>query len=127
MQKLFNGHSSINVDDKTDFIVLDIHSLVDSDDTILKTQFFNILSWCWNEISRNRNERIILVCDEAHLLIDPNNKDGIEFLKRTSKRIRKYNGSLWIVSQNLIDFTSQDIERQGQVIIDNSAYTLVMA
>lgn len=125
--KLFNGHSSINVDDKTDFIVLDIHSLVDSDDTILKTQFFNILSWCWNEISRNRNERIILVCDEAHLLIDPNNKDGIEFLKRTSKRIRKYNGSLWIVSQNLIDFTSQDIERQGQVIIDNSAYTLVMA
>ena len=125
--RLFNGHSSIKVDDNNDFIVLDIHSLVDSDETILRTQFFNILSWCWNEISKNRDEQIILVCDEAHLLIDPNNHDGIEFLKRTSKRIRKYNGSLWIISQNLIDFTAKDIERQGQVIIDNSAYILVMA
>lgn len=125
--KLFNGYSSINVDSDTDFIVLDIHNLVDSDDTILKTQFFNILSWCWNEISRNRDEQVILVCDEAHLLIDPNNKDGIDFLKRTAKRIRKYNGSLWIISQNLIDFCSKEIERFGQVIIDNSSYTIVMA
>ncbi len=125
--RIFNGHSSINVNNKSDFIVLDINSLVDSDETILKTQFFNILSWCWNEVSKDRNERVILVCDEAHLLIDPNNKDGIEFLKRTSKRIRKYNGSLWIISQNLIDFTSKEIERQGQVIIDNSSYLLIMA
>ena len=125
--RIFNGHSSINVDKDSDFIVLDIHSLVDSDEGILKTQFFNILSWCWNEISRDRNEQVILVCDEAHLLIDPNNKDGIDFLKRTAKRIRKYNGSLWIISQNLIDFCSQGIERFGQVIIDNSAYILVMA
>ena len=125
--KLFNGHSSIKVDKDTDFIVLDIHSLVDSDECILRTQFFNILSWCWNEISKDRNEQVILVCDEAHLLIDPNNKDGIDFLKRTSKRIRKYNGSLWIISQNLIDFCSKGIERFGQVIIDNSAYILVMA
>lgn len=125
--RIFNGHSSINVNNKSDFIVLDINSLVDSDETILKTQFFNILSWCWNEVSKDRNEKVILVCDEAHLLIDPNNKDGIEFLKRTSKRIRKYNGSLWIISQNLIDFTSKEIERQGQVIIDNSSYLLIMA
>ena len=124
--KLFNGHSSINVSKDTDFVVLDIHSLVDSDDGILKTQFFNILSWCWNEISRDRKEQVILVVDEAHLLIDPNNKDGIDFLKRASKRIRKYNGSLWVGSQNLIDFCAEGIERYGQVIIDNSAYLLVL-
>ncbi len=125
--RLFNGHSSINVDENSDFIVLDIHNLVDSDECILRTQFFNILSWCWNEISKNRDEQVILVCDEAHLIIDPNNKDGIDFLKRASKRIRKYNGSLWIVSQNLIDFCASGIERFGQVIIDNSAYILAMA
>ncbi len=124
--KLFNGHSSINVSKDTDFVVLDIHSLVDSDDGILKTQFFNILSWCWNEISRDRKEQVILVVDEAHLLIDLNNKDGIDFLKRASKRIRKYNGSLWVGSQNLIDFCAEGIERYGQVIIDNSAYLLVL-
>lgn len=125
--RIFNGTSSINVDKDNDFIVLDIHSLVDSDDGILKTQFFNILSWCWNEISKNRDEQVILVCDESHLLIDPNNKDGIDFLKRTSKRIRKYNGSLWTISQNLADYCSAGLERYGQVIIDNSAYIMVMA
>ena len=46
--RIFNGTSSIHVDEDTDFIVLDIHSLVDSDDVILKSQFFNILSWCWS-------------------------------------------------------------------------------
>lgn len=125
--KIFNGISSINVDKDADFIVLDIHSLIDSDDTILKTQFFNILSWCWYEISKNRNERVILICDEAHLIIDPKNPDGMDFLKRTVKRIRKYNGSFITISQNFIDFTAEGLERFGQVIIDNSAYIIVMA
>jgi energy-coupling factor transporter ATP-binding protein EcfA2 len=122
---LWNGYSSIHID--SDFIVLDIHTLVDSDDTLLKTQFFNMLSWAWNEVSKNRNEQVLLVVDEAHLLIDPNNKDGIDFLKRTSKRIRKYNGSLIVSTQNMIDFTADEIKRYGQVIVDNSAYICLMA
>lgn len=125
--KIFNGHSSIKVNNNSDFIVLDINSLVDSDDSILKSQFFNILTWCWNEICKNKDEQVILVCDEAHLIIDPNNRDGIDFLKKASKRIRKQNGSLILISQNLIDFCSPKIERYGQVIIDNSSYLFVMS
>lgn len=125
--RIFNGISSIHVNKDTDFIVLDIHSLVDSDDIILKTQFFNILSWCWNEISRNRDEQVILVCDESHLLIDPSNPDGADFLKRCTKRARKYNCGVWTISQNFIDYTADGLERYGQVIIDNSAYLLIMA
>ncbi len=125
--KIFNGKSSIEVDEDSDFIVLDIHSLIDSDETILRTQFFNILSWCWHEISKNRDERVILICDEAHLIIDPKNPDGMDFIKRTVKRIRKYNGSFITISQNFIDFTADGLERFGQVIIDNSAYIVVMA
>ena len=125
--KLFNGTSTINVDKNTDFIVLDIHSLVDSDNTILRTQFFNILSWCWNEISRNRDEQVILVCDESHLLIDPSNPDGADFLKRCTKRCRKYNSAVWTISQNFIDYTADGLERYGQVIIDNSTYLIIMA
>ena len=55
------------------------------------------------------------------------NKDGIDFLKRTSKRIRKYNGSLIVSTQNMIDFTADEIKRYGQVIVDNSAYICLMA
>lgn len=125
--KIFNGKSTIKIDENTDFIVLDIHSLIDSDDTILKTQFFNVLSWCWYEISKNREEKVMLICDEAHLIIDPKNPDGMDFIKRTVKRIRKYNGSFITISQNFIDFTAEGLERFGQVIIDNSAYIVVMA
>lgn len=123
--KLWNATS--NVDLSSDFIVFDIHSLLESDDTILRTQFFNILSLCWHIISQNRDEQVILVIDEAHLLIDPNNKDGLEFLKRTSKRIRKYSGSLIVCTQNMIDFTSPEVVRYGQVIVDNSDYQFVLA
>ena len=125
--RIFNGTSSIHVNEDTDFIVLDIHSLVDSDDVILKSQFFNILSWCWNEISKNRDEQVILVCDEEHLLIDPNNPDGADFLKKCNKRARKYNCGVWNISQNFIDFSAVGLERYGHVIIDNSAYLLIMA
>lgn len=125
--RIFNGTSSIHVNEDTDFIVLDIHSLVDSDDVILKSQFFNILSWCWNEISKNRDEQVILVCDEEHLLIDPNNPDGADFLKKCNKRARKYNCGVWNISQNFIDYSADGLERYGQVIIDNSAYLLIMA
>lgn len=124
--KIFNGTSTINVDKDTDFIVLDIHSLVDSDTTILRTQFFNILSWCWNEISRDRNEQVLLICDESHLLIDPNNVDGADFLKRCTKRSRKYNSAVWTISQNFIDYTADGLERYGQVIVDNSTYLIIM-
>lgn len=125
--RIFNGTSTIKVDKDCDFIVLDIHSLVDSDDTILKTQFFNILSWCWNEISKNREEQVILVCDESHLLIDPSNPNGADFLKRCTKRCRKYNSAVWTISQNFLDYTADGLERYGQVIIDNSAYLFIMA
>ncbi len=121
---LWNGISTI--DAKSDFVVLDIHTLVDSDETVLRTQFFNILSWAWNLVSKSK-QPIILVVDEAHLLIDPSNKDSIDFLKRTSKRIRKYNGSLIVSTQNMIDFTADEIKRFGQVIVDNSAYIGIMA
>ena len=123
--KLWNATS--NIDLSSDFIVFDIHSLLESDETILRTQFFNILSLCWHIISENRDEQVILIIDEAHLLIDPNNKDGLEFLKRTSKRIRKYSGSMIVCTQNMIDFTSPEVVRYGQVIVDNSDYQFVLA
>ena len=123
--KLWNNYS--NIDLNSDFIVFDIHSLLESDETILRTQFFNTFSLAWHIVSQNRDEKKILICDEAHLLIDPENKDGLEFLKRATKRNRKYNGSLIMCSQNMIDFTSPEVMRYGQVIVDNSDYQVILA
>lgn len=43
------------------------------------------------------------------------------------KRIRKYMGSLVVISQNVIDFLAPDVQRHGQAILDNPTYKLLLA
>ena len=57
---------------------------------VKKAQYFNVLSWCWEQISRNRQEKTMLIADEAYLLIDKNCLQSIAFLRNVAKRCRKY-------------------------------------
>ncbi|MGB9841018.1 MAG: conjugal transfer protein TraC, partial [Thermovenabulum sp.] len=45
----------------------------------------------------------------------------------TSKRIRKYMGSLVVISQNVIDFLAPEVQRYGQALLDNPTYKLLLA
>lgn len=121
---LWAGASSINAD--KDFIVLDIHQLLESNEEIRRAQFFNVLTWAWNEIAKDRGEEVILAVDEAYLLVDPETPQALQFLRNTSKRIRKYNGSLMVITHNLVDFLDPAVRRYGQALIDNPAYKLIM-
>lgn len=121
---LWAGTSSIKAD--KDFIVLDIHQLLESNEEIRRAQFFNVLTWAWNEIAKDRSEEVILAVDEAYLLVDPETPQALQFLRNTSKRIRKYNGSLMVITHNLVDFLDPAVRRYGQALIDNPAYKLIM-
>ena len=66
---LWNGHTTLEANSR--FICLDTHDLQNASDNVKRTQYLNLLSWCWEEMSRDRNERCLLVCDEAYLMIDP--------------------------------------------------------
>jgi len=121
---LWAGHSTITAD--KDFIVLDIHQLLDGNEEIRRSQFFNVLTWAWNEIAKDRNEEVILAVDEAYLLVDPETPQALQFLRNTSKRIRKYSGSLMVITHNLVDFLDPAVRRYGQALIDNPCYKLIM-
>lgn len=121
---LWNGQTTIKTD--SDFIVLDVFALQESSDEIKRAQYFNILSWAWNEISRDRREKVILAVDEAYLLVDPETPQALQFLRNTSKRIRKYGGSLMVISQNVNDFLDGAVRRHGQALLDNPCYKLIM-
>ncbi len=121
---LWNGATTIHAD--TDFVVLDVFALQESSDEIKRAQYFNILSWAWNEISRDRREKVILVVDEAYLLVDPDTPQALQFLRNTSKRIRKYGGSLMVISQNVNDFLDPAVRRHGQALLDNPCFKLIM-
>lgn len=121
---LWSGETTI--DAKSDMVILDIHHLLEGDEDIKKAQFFNILSWAWTEVSRDRTQKVILAVDEAYLLADPDTPQALAFLRNTSKRIRKYEGGLMVITHNLVDFLDPAVRRYGQALIDNPVYKIIM-
>ena len=128
---IWNGKSSIK--DSTgeengggSIIVLDTNALQETSDHIKRTQYFNILTWCWEQMSRNREERVLLICDEAYLMIDQKVPQSLVYLRNVMKRARKYEGALAIISHSIVDFLSESIRQYGQALLDIPCYKVLM-
>lgn len=128
---IWNGKSSIKDGTGTDngsgsIIVLDTNALQETSDHIKRTQYFNILTWCWEQMSRNREERVLLICDEAYLMIDQKVPQSLVYLRNVMKRARKYEGALAIISHSIEDFLSESIKQYGQALLDIPCYKVLM-
>lgn len=121
---LWSGPTTINP--KSDFVVLNIKNLLEANDEIRRAQFYNVLGWAWNEVSKNRKEKVLLGVDECYLLIDPEVPETIKFLRNTSKRIRKYEGGLMVITQDLVDFLDPAVKRYGQALLNNPVYKILL-
>lgn len=121
---LFNGYTSIET--KTRCICLDTHNLQNASERVKKAQYFNILTYCWELISKDKEEKTMLVCDEAYLLIDPQVPQSLVFLRNIAKRCRKYEGSLCIISHSIVDFLDDSVKMYGQAILDMATYKILM-
>ncbi|APC08586.1 VirB4 family type IV secretion system protein [Neomoorella thermoacetica] len=122
---LWAGPTTASAD--SDLIILDVHDLQNADDAVRRAQYFNVLSFAWHQIEKDRQERTLLVVDEAWLLVDPQTPQALAFLRDTSKRIRKYMGGLVVISQNVVDFLAPEVARHGQALLDNPTYKLLLA
>ncbi len=122
--KIFNGHTTVKTNSKC--IVLDTFSLQNSDERIKKAQYYNILTYCWDIISKNKEEKVLLICDEAYLMIDTQVPQSLVFLRNISKRCRKYNGGIIIISHSVVDFLDPSIKMYGQAILDMACYKILM-
>lgn len=121
---LWNGKSSINTN--TRCICLDTHDLQNTSDNIKRTQYFNILTWCWQQMSKDRNERVLLICDEAYLMIDPSVPQSLVFLRNVEKRARKYEAGVAIISHSVVDFLDPQIKMYGQALLDIPCFKIIM-
>ena len=121
---LWNGHTTITAD--SDFIVLDTHDLQEADNTIQRTQYFNILTWAWQQLSKDREEKVLLGVDEAYLIVDPEVPQALQFLRNVSKRIRKYMGGLAVITHSVVDFLDPSVRRHGQALLDNPCFKFFM-
>ncbi len=121
---LWNGHTTIET--RSRFVCLDTHSLQNTSDNIKRTQYFNLLTWCWEQMSRDRSERVMLICDEAYLMIDPKVPQSLVFLRNVEKRARKYEAGLVIISHSVVDFLAPEIKMYGQALLDIPCIKLLM-
>lgn len=123
---LWAGPSTVPSTHHADFVVLDIHDLQDAPDNVKRAQFLNILGYLWDLVRADRSERKLLVVDEAWMLIDPQAPEALRFMKALSKRIRKYGGSLMVVTQNVVDFLAEAVSGDGEQVLTNAAFTLLL-
>lgn len=121
---LWNGHSSIRTN--TRCVCLDTHDLQNTSDNIKRTQYFNLLTWCWQEMSKDRTERVLLICDEAYLMIDPSVPQSLVFLRNVEKRARKYEAGVVIISHSVVDFLDPQIKMYGQALLDIPCFKIIM-
>ena len=123
-KNLFNGYTSIN--DNARVVCFDTFNLQNASERIKKAQYFNILAYCWEIMSRDKEEKTMLVCDEAYLLIDPKVPQTMIFLRNVAKRCRKYEGSLVTISHSIVDFLDESVKMYGQAILDMATYKILM-
>lgn len=121
---LFGGHSSIKAESRC--VCLDTFSLQNASDNVKKTQYFNLLTWCWNEMSKDRTEPVLLIADEAYLMIDPRVPQSLVFLRDVAKRARKYEAGLAIVSHSVVDFLAPPIRMYGQALLDIPCFKVLL-
>lgn len=121
---IWNGHSSL--DPKSDFICLDTHDLQDTSENVKKAQYYNLLTWMWQRMSRDRDEKVMLFADEAYLLIDPQVPQSLIYMRNMVKRARKYEAGLAVIFHSVVDVLDPSIKMYGQALLDTPAYKILM-
>ena len=119
----FDGHTTIS--SSSNFITFNIRELMNADENIRNSLFFNILKYAWG-LTLNKNINTILQVDEAHVLLSGKNTLGADFLAQIQRRSRKYNTGTIIITQQPSDFSDPSVITQGKAIFDNASYYLVM-
>lgn len=121
---LWNGPTNINV--SSAFNDIDCSKLLELDDNVRRSQFFNLTTYAWHYMSQDRSEKVLFAVDEGYLYIDPEYPDLMKFFRNISKRDRKYEGGLIFITHSLVDILDPSVKRYSQAIIDNSCYKFLM-
>ncbi len=94
-------------------------NLRDLSDELIPPAYLILANWLWASLRRQRRPRHLLI-DEAGLLLE--HEPIRRFLIRLARRIRKYGGSLILVSQNPGDFFET---KDGAVLATNPSILLL--
>lgn len=122
VSSIWNGHT--NIDINTKLTVFNTSSMHKFQIQYKRAQYYNIMSYAWDILSKNINEQTMLIADECHVLVDPNIVQTLEYVRNISKRARKYNSSIVVVTQSIEDFLNEKVRLYGQSLLANATYKM---
>lgn len=114
-----------NINGNSNLICLDTKDLQDAPDHIKSAQYFNTLSWAWQQMSKDRTEKVLLICDEGYLLADKNVPLTLLFLRNIVKRNRKYEAGIIFATHSIVDLLDPSIKMYGQSLLDAPSIKLL--
>ena len=112
--RLFSAQT--NVDLRADIVGFNLRDLGEE---MIPPAYLLVANWLWASLRRERRPRHLLI-DEVGLLLE--HEPIRRFLVRLARRIRKYGGSLILVSQNPGDFFET---KDGAVLATNQSILLL--
>jgi type IV secretory pathway VirB4 component len=119
---IWNGYTNIEVD--TRVTVFNTSTMQKFQIQYKRAQYYNILSYAWDILSKDVKERTMLVADECHILVDPNIPQTLEYVRYISKMARKHNSSICVITQSIEDFLNDKIKLYGQSLLANATNKL---
>ena len=119
---IWNGYTNIEIDTK--LTVFNTSTMQKFQIQYKRAQYYNILSYAWDILSKDTKERTMLIADECHILVDPNIPQTLEYLKYISKMARKHNSSICVITQSIEDILNEKIRLYGQSLLTNSTYKM---
>ena len=119
---IWNGYTNIDID--TNLTVFNTSQMHKFQIQYKRAQYYNIMSYAWDILSEDINEQTMLIADECHVLVDPNIPQTLEYVRNISKRARKYNSSIVVITQSIQDYLNEKIKLYGQSLLANATYKM---
>lgn len=132
---LWNGPSTLTT--ASQFTVFNFQNLLSNKNTVVaNAQMLLVMRYLEQEVINARDQnrdgknliRTAIVAEEAHAFTDPKFPVALDFLYQMAKRIRKYAGSLFFITQNLRDGRSTpEIEAKTTAIFNCCQYSFIFS
>lgn len=119
---IWNGYTNVEIN--TRLTVFNTSTMQKFQIQYKRAQYYNILSYAWDILSKDATEKTMLIADECHILVDPNIPQTLEYVKYISKMARKHNSSIVVITQSIEDFLNEKIRLYGQSLLTNSTYKM---
>ncbi len=132
---LWNGPSTLKSDER--FVVFNFQSLLGAKNNVVaNAQMLVIMRYLDQQIiniretNRNSTKKIhpFVAIDEGYNFIDPEYPIALDFVYQWYKRIRKYEGAMMFLTQNLSDIIGNEaIVQKTTAIINNTQYSFIFS